>query len=64
MPTLIEGIQFYTALEASRLLGVTPQTVRAYQKQGKLKGQKLGSMILFTEEALKPFIGELQDSPV
>ena len=56
MSTIIEGIKFYTIPEAAKALQVTPQTVRAYIKQGKLKGQRIGRPILITENNLKEFL--------
>jgi excisionase family DNA binding protein len=42
MPTIIENIKFYTVTERAGLLRITPQTVRAYIKQGKLRGNRIG----------------------
>lgn len=56
MATEIEGIKFYTIPEAAEVLNVTPQTVRAYIKQGKLKGKRIGRPILITENNLKEFL--------
>ena len=58
MSTTIEGIKFYTIPETAKALRVTPQTVRAYIKQGKLKGQRIGRPILITENNLKEFLQE------
>lgn len=52
----IEGIKLFTVTEAADTLGITPQTVRAYIKQGKLKGQRIGRPILITENNLKEFL--------
>jgi excisionase family DNA binding protein len=60
MPTTIENIKFYTVTETAGLLNITPQTVRAYIKQGKLRGKRIGRPILITENALREFIGEAQ----
>jgi len=59
MATVIEGIKFYTIPETAQALKVTPQTIRAWIKQGRLKGQRIGRPILITENNLKEF---LQDS--
>ena len=56
MATVIEGIKFYTIPEVAKALNVTPQTVRAYIKQGKLKSQRIGRPILITENNLKEFL--------
>jgi len=58
MATEIEGIKFYTIPEIAEALNVTPQTVRAYIKRGKLKGQRIGRPILITENNLKEFLKE------
>ena len=39
MPIEIEGIKFYTIQETAKALHVTPQTIRAYIKKGKIKSQ-------------------------
>ncbi len=36
MSTIIEGIKFYTIPETAKALRVTPQTIRAYIKRGRL----------------------------
>jgi excisionase family DNA binding protein len=56
MATVIEGIKFYTIPETAKALGVTPQTVRAWVKQGRLRGQRIGRPILITERNLKEFL--------
>ena len=56
MGTVIEGIKFYTIPETAQALNVTPQTVRAYIKQGKLKGVRVGRPILITENNLRTFL--------
>lgn len=56
MGTVIEGIKFYTIPETAQALNVTPQTVRAYIKQGKLKGVRVGRPILITENNLRAFL--------
>jgi excisionase family DNA binding protein len=57
MATVIEGIKFYTIPETAQALKVTPQTIRAYIKQGKIKSQRIGRPILITENNLKEFLG-------
>ena len=56
MSTTIEGIKFYTIPETAKALRVTPQTVRAYIKQGKLRSQRIGRPILITENNLREFL--------
>ena len=58
MPTIIEGIKFYTIPEVAEALRVTPQTIRAWIKKGKIKSQRIGRPILITESNLKEFLKE------
>lgn len=58
MPTIIEGIKFYTIPEVAEALNVTSQTIRAWIKQGKIKSQRIGRPILITENNLKEFLQE------
>jgi excisionase family DNA binding protein len=52
----IENIKFYNIQETAKALGVTPQTVRAYIKQGRLKGHRIGRPILIMEKNLIAFL--------
>ena len=56
MATVIEGVKFYTIRELAQALHITPQTVRAYIKQGKLKSKRIGRPIFITENNLKEFL--------
>lgn len=56
MATVIEGIKFYTIQETASALRVTPQTVRAWIKRGRIKSQRIGRPILITENNLKEFL--------
>jgi excisionase family DNA binding protein len=56
MPTVIEGIKFYTIPETAETLKVTPQTIRAYLKQGRLKGTRIGRPIFITQSNIKDFL--------
>lgn len=56
MSTIIEGIKFYTIPETAEALQVTPQTIRAYIKKGRIKSQRIGRPILITENNLKEFL--------
>lgn len=56
MATVIEGIKFYTIPETAQALQVTPQTVRAYIKKGRLQSQRIGRPILITERNLRDFL--------
>jgi excisionase family DNA binding protein len=54
--TEIEGIKFYTIPETAKALRVTPQTVRAWIKGGRIKSQRIGRPILITETNLREFL--------
>jgi excisionase family DNA binding protein len=56
MSTIIEGIKFYTIPETAQALRVTPQTIRAWIKKGKIKSQRIGRPILITENNLREFL--------
>ena len=56
MATVIEGIKFYTIPETAKALRVTPQTIRAWIKQGRLKSQRIGRPIFITESNLLDFL--------
>ena len=56
MPTQIEGIKFYRIPEVAQTLQVTPQTVRAWIKQGRIRSQRIGRPILITEGNLREFL--------
>ena len=56
MATEIEGIKFYTIPEVAKALKVTPQTIRTWIKQNKIKSQRIGRPILITENNLKEFL--------
>jgi len=56
MATIIEGIKFYTIPETAKALRVTPQTIRAWIKQGRIRSQRIGRTILITENNLKDFL--------
>jgi excisionase family DNA binding protein len=52
----IENMKFYTVQEIATALNVTPQTVRAWIKQGKLKSQRIGRPVLIKESSLMEFL--------
>lgn len=56
MPVEIEGIKFYTIPEASKVLRVTPQTLRKYIKEGRIRSQRIGKPILITDRNLLEFL--------
>lgn len=56
MPTIIENIKFYNVPETAEALKVTPQTIRIWIKQGRIKSIRIGRPIFITENNLKEFL--------
>ena len=56
MPKQIGNITFYSVIELSNSLEITPLTLRKYIKEGKLQGRKVGGKYLVTEESLNIFL--------
>ena len=56
MPKEIAGETFYNVVELAQELDVTPQTVRAYIKKGRLKGTRVGRPILVKETEVKKLL--------
>lgn len=52
----VEGVTLYTILEAAKVLGVTPQTVRLYIKDGRLSARRIGRPYLISGDALKRLV--------
>lgn len=59
----IQNTKFYTVLEVAKTLNITPTTVRAYIRQGKLKGQRVGRPFLVSEHFLKEFLNSSVSTP-
>ena len=56
MGTIIEGIRFYNVTETAKVLKVTPQTIRMYIKQGRIKSKRIGRPFLIAEKSLKELL--------
>ena len=56
MATEIQGNTYYTISEVAEALRVTPQTIRKYTKEGKIKSLRIGRPILIPEKNLKEFL--------
>jgi excisionase family DNA binding protein len=54
----IEGVKFYTVLEVARKLHITPQSVRQYIKENRIKATKVGGAFLISSKELMRFLGE------
>jgi len=49
-------IIIYTVPEIAEMLQITPQTVRNYLNEGRIKGTKAGGKWVVEKEALKEFL--------
>jgi len=58
MPTKLKDITFYSVLELSQKLNVTPVTICNYLKQGKLKGHKVMGRWFISDEDLMEFFND------
>jgi excisionase family DNA binding protein len=58
MPIQIEEMTFYTVGEVAERFRVTPQTIRTYIKEGKLRASRIGRPLLITSRALEEFTSE------
>ena len=55
MPIQIGELKLYSLQELSEKLGVTKVTLRTYLKNGKMKGQKMGTTWYVSEESLREY---------
>jgi len=49
-------VKTYTVEEAAKILQVTPYTIRAWLKAGKLPGRKVGGVWRILDSALEDFL--------
>ena len=55
MPKKIGGLTLYSVDDLHEQLGLSKLTIRAYLREGKLKGRKLGVQWFVTEEAIREY---------
>ena len=60
MPKKIGSLTLYSIDDLNEMLGVSKMTLRAYLREGRLKGKKLGVQWYVTEEAIKEYFNEPQ----
>ncbi len=51
-----KNIVIYTVPDLVKLLNMTPQSIRKYLNDGKIKGMKAGGKWVVEEEALREFL--------
>jgi len=55
MPKKIGSLTLYSVDDLHEMLGVSKMTIRAYLREGRLKGRKLGVQWYVTEEAIRSY---------
>lgn len=63
MPKKIGSLTLYSVDDLHELLGMSKMTIRAYLREGKLKGKKLGVQWYVTEDAIRNYFDEPEDEP-
>jgi len=58
MPKKIGSLTLYSVDDLHELLGMSKMTIRAYLRDGKIKGRKLGVQWYVTEEAIRNYFEE------
>lgn len=51
----IKGIKLYTVLEVAEALDRSPQTIRNYIKDGKIRAHRIGTVDIITQEEIERF---------
>ena len=62
MPKKIGSLTLYSVDDLHELLGLSKMTIRAYFREGKLKGKKLGVQWYITEEAIREYFDQPEES--
>ncbi|MEX0890362.1 MAG: helix-turn-helix domain-containing protein [Balneolaceae bacterium] len=58
MPRKIGDLTLYSVDDLHEKLGISKMTLRAYLREGKLKGRKMGVKWFVTEEAIRSYFEE------
>jgi len=56
-------IKFYDVQEIARIFDMTPQSVRKYFKEGRIKARKVGTRWYVTEEAIRDYLLGYDNEP-
>lgn len=62
MPKQIGSLTLYSVDDLHETLGLSKMTIRAYLREGRIRGRKLGVSWYVTEEALREYFGEGESS--
>lgn len=58
MPKKIGSLTLYSVDDLHEMLGISKMTIRAYLREGRLKGRKLGVQWFVTEEAIRNYFDQ------
>lgn len=62
MPRKIGSLTLYSIDDLHEMLGISKMTLRAYLREGRLKGRKLGVSWFITENAIREYFEETDKS--
>ncbi len=62
MSKKIGSLTLYSVDDLHELLGISKMTLRAYLREGRLKGRKLGVQWYVTEESIRNYFAEEEES--
>lgn len=62
MPKKIGELTLYSVDDLHEMLGISKMTIRAYLREGRLKGRKLGVSWFVTESAIRDYFEEPEES--
>lgn len=58
MPRKVGDLKLFSVDDLHEMLGISKMTIRAYLREGKLKGRKMGVKWFVTEESLRRYFNE------
>lgn len=56
-------IKFYDVQEIAKIFDMTPQSIRKFFKQGRIKARKFGTRWYVTEEAMREYLLGYDNEP-
>jgi hypothetical protein len=63
MPRKVGNLTLYSVDDLHEMLGISKLTLRAYLREGKLKGRKLGVSWFVTEDSIREYFEQPQPEP-
>lgn len=59
----IGDIKFYDVQEIAKIFDMTPQTIRRFFREGRIKARKFGTRWYVTEEAMREYLLGYDNDP-